>query len=162
MCAGKILFAQKSNVCYLKLIGELRYNLSQGFDSIVKQELKNDKTNTFIIDLSETEYLDSTNLGIIGMVAAGLKNKSDQKPRLNAPNKDIQTILNSMSFNTLFEITNKPLVEDLHFKDTSQLGTNLRDSKDLVLESHKTLSEMSSYNKEKFIPVIDAILKKKK
>ncbi len=162
MSKGKILFSLKSNICFLKLIGELRYDLCQGFDCLVRRELENNKINHFILDLKETEYLDSTNLGIIGMIAAGLKNKSDKKPLIIAPHKDILTILCSMGFDTLFEILEEKKIEHLEYQDTANIELEKRETKEMVLESHRTLSEISNSNKEKFDSVIDAILKKKK
>jgi anti-anti-sigma factor len=162
MNKGKILFSLKSNVCFVKLIGELRYNLSQGFDSLVRRELKNNQTTHFILDLKEAEYLDSTNLGIIGMIAAGLKNKSAEKPVIVGPHKDILTIFRSMSFDTLFEISDTWKSEKLNYQDTSTIDSKKRDPREMILESHKTLAGMSKHNKEKFDPVIETILKNKK
>jgi len=159
---GKILFCLKSNTCFIKLIGELRYTLSSGFESLVRRELENEQITHFVLDTKETEYMDSTNLGILGMIAAGLKKKSSQKPVIVSPQQDILTILKSMGFDSLFEIAEGRKTEQMDFQDCSTIETKKLQPNELVLESHKTLAEMNKYNKEKFTPVIDAILKKKK
>ena len=159
---NKILFALKSNTCFIKFVGELRYNLSSGFNSLVKQELENKMITQFVLDINEAVYMDSTNLGIIGMIAAGLKNKSQKKPILLGPQKDMLTILVSMGFDKLFDIRNELITEALTYKDTLTVKPKNHKQNELILESHKTLAEMNKYNKEKFTPVINAILKKKK
>lgn len=162
MSEAKILFSLKANVCFVKLIGELRHKLSPGFNFLVKREMQNPQTTHFVLDLKETEYLDSTNLGIMGMIAAGLQKKSPKKPVLLKPQVDILTILRSMGFDTLFEILGTLKTGELNYQNTSALEIKKQGPNELLLESHKTLAEINQYNKEKFAPVIEAILKRKK
>ncbi len=162
MKKGKILFSKKSNICFLKFVGELRYDSSSGFDCLVRRELENKQIVNFVLDFKEAEYLDSTNLGIMGMIASGMKNKSPKKPVIVGPQKDLLTIISSMGFDILFEILDDWDSGELKYQDTSTINVKKRKTNELVLESHKTLAEMSKYNKEKFTSVIEAIIKNKK
>jgi anti-anti-sigma factor len=162
MSNDQILFCEKAEICFIKLVGDLRYNLSPRFDNLVKQELCNKTISQFILDLCETEYLDSTNLGILGMIAAGAKNTHHKKPVIIGASKDILTILRSMGFDSLFKIEKDWNSGDVNYQDVVKIEMNKMASREMVLETHQALAEMNSYNKEKFAPVIDAILKKKK
>ncbi len=161
MSKDKILFCEKEEICFIKLIGDLRYNLSPGFDNMVKKELCNNAILQFILDLRETEYLDSTNLGILGMIAAGAQAAHHKKPIICGPNKDILTILRSMGFDSLFKMEEAWNHGDITYQDVAEIEVNKKESRVMILETHQALAEMNSYNKEKFAPVIDAILKKK-
>ena len=103
MNENKILYAIEEDTCYVKMQGSLNYTICAGFDSVVKELFANDNIKNFIIDLIDAEYLDSTNLGILGIIAEGLKSKTSQKPIIITPKEDVLKILLSVAFDTLFE-----------------------------------------------------------
>ena len=80
MIENKILFAVDRDTCYVRMQGSLNYTICAGFDGVVKELFTNEDIHNFVIDLKDAEYLDSTNLGILGIIAEGLKSKSSKKP----------------------------------------------------------------------------------
>ena len=161
MTENKILYAIEDDTCYVKMQGSLNYTLCAGFDSIVKELFDNDNIKNFVIDLIEAEYLDSTNLGILGIIAEGLKSKSSQKPIIITPKEDVLKILLSVAFDTLFEFKENDDKKDIDYKDTSLIDVSKRSTDEFVLESHKTLAQLNEENKEKFSHVIETIQKRK-
>ena len=161
MTENKILYAIEDDTCYVKMQGSLNYTLCAGFDSIVKELFANDNIKNFIIDLIEAEYLDSTNLGILGIIAEGLKSKSSQKPIIITPKEDVLKILLSVAFDTLFEFKENVDKKDIDYKDTSLIDVSKRSTDEFVLESHKTLAQLNEENKDKFSHVIETIQKRK-
>lgn len=161
MSDNEVLFALKTDTCYLKLKGMLRYSAAQNLDGFVRDIFRKNKTVHFVVDLTETSYMDSTILGIVGMIGATVKNKST-KPMLVCPGKDIHPILCAMGFESLFEISQDADNSEQDYQEIPQSTGHTRPVDDLVLTSHQTLAEMNTANKEKFTPVIEAIIKRKK
>ena len=79
---GKILYARQDRCCFFKLIGEIRQTISSGFDVTISKMLSEGLTETFIIDLRETSYIDSTNLGLLAKIARGAFEKKALKPTI--------------------------------------------------------------------------------
>ena len=62
---GKILFAEQNGVHVLKFIGEVRLTLGPTISTFLERLESCDGFQSMIIDLSETETIDSTALGLI-------------------------------------------------------------------------------------------------
>ena len=161
MSKNKILYAIEDHTCYVKMQGSLNYTLCAGFDGVVRQLFENDHIENFVIDLTDAEYLDSTNLGILGIIAEGLKSKSAKKPVIITPKEDVLKILLSVAFDTLFEFRESIDKMDINYKDTAHVEAPKRSTDEFVLESHKTLAQLNEDNKEKFSQVIETIQKRK-
>jgi len=157
MAENKILYAIDNNTCYVRMQGSLNYTICAGFDGVVKQLFTNENIRNFIIDLKDAEYLDSTNLGILGIIAEGLKSKSSNKPIIINPKEDVLKILLSVAFDTLFDFKETLDKKKIEYIDTSQIDVQKRRTDELVLESHKTLAQLNENNKEKFSHVIETI-----
>ncbi|MCG8533060.1 MAG: hypothetical protein MI749_20725, partial [Desulfovibrionales bacterium] len=63
MSAGKIQYAESDGSFVLKFIGDVRLTLSSTLDSTLESILSHPGIRSVIIDLSETEGIDSTSLG---------------------------------------------------------------------------------------------------
>jgi len=161
MAENKILYAIDDDTCYVKMQGSLTYTICAGFDGVVKELFTNDSIHNFIIDLKDAEYLDSTNLGILGIIAEGLKSKSLKKPVIITPKEDVLKILLSVAFDMLFDFKEEVDRKDIEYVDTAQIDVKKRRPDEFVLESHKTLAQLNEDNKEKFSHVIETIQKRK-
>jgi anti-anti-sigma factor len=161
MSDNKILYSVENDTCYVRMQGSLNYTICAGFDGVVKELFTNDNIDNFIIDLTDAEYLDSTNLGILGIIAEGLKSKSSNKPIIITPKEDVLKILLSVAFDTLFVFKEKLEKTDINYIDTALTEVKKRQPDEFVLESHKTLAQLNESNKEKFSSVIETIQKRK-
>ena len=157
MTENKILYAIDGDTCFVRMQGSLTYTICAGFDGVVKQLFNNEDIHNFIIDLRDAEYLDSTNLGILGIIAEGLKSKSSKKPLIIHPKEDVLKILLSVAFDTLFNFQDDMDKDDIDYIDTALTEVKKRSADEFVLESHKTLAQMNEDNKEKFSHVVETI-----
>lgn len=144
------------------MIGKIKYSISAGFDAFIRAQLKNAEVNQFIFDLRETEYIDSTNLGIIASVLRYKTNKSTEKPIIISTNNDINSILDSMSFDQLFEIQNEYKSFPKKYLDTADFAKESRPPNELILDSHKTLSNLGDNTKKMFEGIVEEFEKRKK
>src|SRR5690554_1148365 len=93
MAGYKILQAEKQGIYVLKFIGEIRLNLCSTLDNLVETITGNPQFKTVIIDLTETEIIDSTTLGLLAKIALAARKQSRFLPTLISTNPDITRII---------------------------------------------------------------------
>jgi len=138
------------------LEGKMRYPSFQGFLELVDYACNVEKPSDFLIDMNKISFIDSTNLGILAKIANYTNSKNLEKPRLFCKNENIKIILNSMGFDEYFNIIEDSLNKDSTMKKLS--GDYIPDSK-VILDSHKTLSNMNKGNEQKFSKLINQLEK---
>ena len=74
MANGKLLVAEKDGVHVLKFVGDVRVTLGPTIDAFLTSLLETVDFKSVIIDLTETEGIDSTSLGFIAKISIGAKN----------------------------------------------------------------------------------------
>ena len=150
MAEGKYFFAREGEKVFFKLTGNLKYISSGKFDAFLDQLLEKDRNfEEAMIDLSEAEYIDSTNLGFLARIAEFMSDKYCKKVTIYSPNNEINTVLESVGFDEVFV-----LVKDTSkaFNDVSEISPSEikeRERTLMMLESHQALMKVS----EKNIPV---------
>ena len=154
---GKILFAERDGVQVLKFVGDVRVTLGPTISTFLSKlgQCKNFKS--IIIDLTETEGIDSTSLGLLAKISLTTQEAFNTIPTIVSPNEDITRILESMGFDKVFVILKELITE------CGQLGelptdivseTNLRKQ---VLEAHKVLMSLNERNQGEFRELVHAL-----
>lgn len=157
MDAGKILVAESQGIYIVKFIGDVRLNLCSTLDQYTDHMFTDEGFKTVIIDLTETQCIDSTSLGQLAKISILYKEKFGQLPTIISTNEDINRILNSMGFDQVFYIVNE-LVSKVEYLD--ELPTQTVDEDEMrerVLEAHKLLMEMNDSNREAFQDLVDSL-----
>ena len=70
---GKVLHASHDDIHVLRFIGDIRYTLSPSIDRFLKEIFSGSPPAGFVIDLTETDSIDSTNLGLLARIAKAMK-----------------------------------------------------------------------------------------
>jgi len=157
MDRGKYFFAEKDGITYIKMVGNLKYTTSSGFDHCV-DGLMERGFHSLVIDLSEATYIDSTNLGLIAKLAGTARDSSEIHVSIISPNEDINEILRSVRFDQLFTIVEEvPRIESLR-----ELDERERDRKEdlqMLLEAHKALMDAHEENRPQFKDVVELLEK---
>ena len=65
MREGQILYAKIAETYVLKFSGDVRYTICAPLSAFIKQLKGQQGFNDILIDLTETEGIDSTNLGVL-------------------------------------------------------------------------------------------------
>src|SRR5690554_3039969 len=118
MAGYKILQAEQQGIYVLKFIGEIRLNLCSTLDNLVESITRDPAFKTVVIDLTETEIIDSTTLGLLAKIALAAQKQSHFLPTLISTNPDITRIITSMGFDRIFIIVREPARSEEH---TSEL-----------------------------------------
>lgn len=157
MSSYKILQAEKQGIYVLKFIGEIRLNLCSTLDGLVESITSNPDFRTVVIDLTETEIIDSTTLGLLAKIAMAAEKRSAFLPTLISTNPDITRIVTSMGFDTIFIIVSEPASRIEELEELPVLRASEREVRDQVLDAHRVLMGLNSHNHEEFRNLVRAL-----
>lgn len=157
MNTGKILVAQSQGIYIIKFVGDVRLNLCGTLDQYTDEMFGSEKFKTVIIDLTETQCIDSTSLGQLAKISILYKEKYGQLPTIISTQDDINRILLSMGFDQVFYIVHE-LVSQVEYLDELPLKSVDEDEmKKRVLEAHKLLMDMNDNNREAFQDLVNSL-----
>tara|TARA_B100001063_G_scaffold95472_1_gene89113 strand:+ start:3769 stop:4257 length:489 start_codon:yes stop_codon:yes gene_type:complete len=157
MNTGKILVAQSQGIYIIKFVGDVRLSLCSTLDQFTDQMFESDEFKTVIIDLTETQCIDSTSLGQLAKISILYKEKYGQLPTIISTQDDINRILMSMGFDQVFYIV-KELVSHVEYLDELPLkSVDEAEMKKRVLEAHKLLMDMNQNNRDAFQDLVNSL-----
>lgn len=157
MNTGKILVAQSQGIYIIKFVGDVRLSLCSTLDQYTDQMFESDAFKTVIIDLTETQCIDSTSLGQLAKISILYKEKYGQLPTIVSTQDDINRILLSMGFDQVFYIV-KELVSRVEYLDELPLkSVSEAEMKKRVLEAHKLLMDMNQNNRDAFQDLVKSL-----
>ncbi|MRI34682.1 anti-anti-sigma factor [Endozoicomonas sp. OPT23] len=154
MNPGKLQYAENEGTYVLKLSGEVRLNLCSSLELFLDRMFSEPGFKSVIIDLSATETIDSTSLGLLARLSIQAKKQFGLTPVIISTHEDITRILMSMGFDSVFNI-----VEQLEGLENLNLALNSIgcDSADeqtaqaqRVIDAHKVLMSMNEENQKAF------------
>ena len=157
MNTGKILVAQSQGIYIIKFVGDVRLNLCSTLDQYTDHMFDSEEFKTVIIDLTETQCIDSTSLGQLAKISILYKEKYGQLPTIISTQDDINRILLSMGFDQVFYIV-KELVSRVEYLDELPLkSVDEAEMKQRVLEAHKLLMDMNQNNRDAFQDLVNSL-----
>ncbi len=158
MSAGKYLYGMFEDVCFIKMVGDMKYTECATFDEFLENHFAAGGCPKIILDLSDTIWMDSTVLGLIAKISRHTIAKYNTKPLIYSTNEDLNLLLKNMGFDNYFHVVERPehITDDL--KELEIVTKSSLEMKKIMLEAHESLIELSEDNKKKFSNVV-AILK---
>jgi len=153
MSAGKILFAEQDGIYFIQLQGSVRYSASQGLGKLIDRIAGDEEAREVVVDLTQAEYLDSTNLGLLAKTANVSLSRFGKQPLLVSGNTDINMVLKSMGFEHVFQIVSDWAPSSF---ETADITTTTADAH-LLLDAHRYLSSLNEKNAETFRDVIELL-----
>ena len=157
MAGYKILQAEQQGIYVLKFIGEIRLNLCSTLDHLVESITQDPNFKTIVVDVTETEIIDSTTLGLLAKIGMAAQKRSHFLPTLVSTNPDITRIATSMGFNKIFIIVKEPASRIEELEEIPVLKASEQEVRDKVLEAHRVLMGMNSRNREEFKNLVRAL-----
>lgn len=166
------VFYHKSNATFaLKLIGDVRLTWCVTLEkfcaeSMTESRLNNDASSqavtTVFIDLTESENLDSTTLGILAKLGMMMKKDFGISPKLYSVSEAIGRLIQTMGFAQVFQLEKCLPPESLEYQLLDLLECDDDDVADTVLEAHQTLSNIHEGNRLEFESLIETLEQFKK
>lgn len=140
----------------LRYRGDVRHTLCVALDRYLAQLLEQSTIRGFVVDLSEVQSIDSTNLGILARLARSMQKAALPKVTLISNRPDINELLEAVGFDEVFNIVDAlPTTTDSLSEITSQEGEGSESSR-LLLEAHQALMSLNEENRRMFRDVVKA------
>ncbi len=153
----KILQAEQRGIYVLKFVGEVRLNLCSTLDQIIEDMVNNPEFRTVVVDLTQTEVIDSTTLGLLAKIAMASEERSHFLPTLITTNPDVTRIIQSMGFDRIFLILREPATELDELEEIPVMKTSEQEVRDKVLDAHRVLMSLNNSNHEEFRNLVRAL-----
>lgn len=157
MSSYKILQAEQQGIYVLKFIGEIRLNLCSTLDSIIDTMVNDPDFRTAVVDLTETDVIDSTTLGLLAKIAMAAYDRSQFLPTLISTNPDVTRIVRSMGFEKIFIIVSEPATRVEQLEEIPVLKASEQQVREQVLDAHKVLMSLNQRNREEFKNLVRAL-----
>ena len=164
MATGQVLYARFEDVYVVKFVGSIGFTedwtfpLSKSLRLFVDRLLGQDDYENIVVDLTECEGMDSTNLGLLAEIGRLSTDRFGRKASILVPEGGrMMRNLKVTGFDSLFAIldVNTPIrgeLEPLREVSDSELSVAR-----MLLEAHQALSDMNDSNKLMFKSVVEAL-----
>lgn len=155
---GKVLYVRDRGVHCLRYVGQIRYPLAPSVAHFVDGLLRElDKPPAFVIDLNDTQSIDSTNLGLLARIANRVSQCGGPRVTITSEREELNELLEGMAFDELFDIVegNGWLAETGEMVPVEESDTETM--RDTILEAHRTLAALTDDNRERFADVVAAL-----
>lgn len=158
MAEGKVYYAEHQGTGVFRFEGEFRYTIANGLERFLDELFARHAFTALIVDLSATEAIDSTGLGLLARIANFVRRRDGRPPLLFSTQPDINALLTSICLDSAFTLCERP--------PDSPPGTALaggspsdREVAQTILNAHRVLCEMNEANRLQFHDVVDAFTK---
>ena len=156
---GNVLHASHNDVHVLRFIGDIRYTLSPSIDRFLEEIFASSKPAGFVIDLTETDSIDSTNLGLLARLATRMQRFDAQRVTIVSNRADINSVLNSMALDEVFDIVENTCLETDATQEVPQKDTDRKTLAHTLIEAHRALMDLNERNREMFRDVVASLEK---
>lgn len=158
MSDGNVYYAEQDGTGVIRFEGAIRYTLANALERFLDDLFARNQFSRLIVDLSTTESIDSTGLGLLARIANGVRRRDGSRPLLFSPQTDINTLISSICLDSAFTLYDRP--------PPALAGTALPASAPsegemarTILEAHRLLSEINESNRAQFQSVVEAFEK---
>ena len=156
---GNVLHASHNDVHVLRFIGDIRYTLSPSIDRFLEEIFASSKPAGFVIDLTETDSIDSTNLGLLTRLATRMQRLDAKRTTIVSNRADINSVLNSMALDEVFDIVEDTCLETDATQEVPQEDTDRETLAHTLIEAHRALMVLNERNREMFRDVVASLEK---
>jgi anti-anti-sigma factor len=157
MGEGQILYAKVRGTYVLKFSGDVRYTACAPLSAFIKQLQVQDGYDDILIDLTDAEALDSTNLGLLARIANLVQDRFHHKTTLVSTNANVNRTLETMGLYDVFNIDDQYQSTDFSGRVLPVVKEREQETADAILQAHRILSELNDYNREMFHNVVEAL-----
>jgi len=151
--------------CVIKLVGSLRcvevdsIAQSEALNAFLDQSFASGIYQHFLVDLSETDAIDSTNLGIIARIAQHTRAHDLPKAGIITTRPEISRLLSTMGFDYVFIIIDSPMRVPNPIEELPSVRPTEIEIARLVLRAHEALSALNDENRTAFKSVVELLRK---
>lgn len=157
MVSGKVQVAFCKGVHVIRLLGDVRLNLCSALEHYLDDILKHPDFEQVVVDLSQTDGIDSTTLGQIAKLSILCRDRFGITPTISSPNPGITRILLSMGFDQVFHIIQEPFADAAEFREWAADAVDEDKAREQVISAHRVLMSLNDKNKDAFRELVDSL-----
>lgn len=154
---GRILVGQHDGVYLIAFEGDVRLTLCTTVDVYLEKMFQDENFKSVLVDLSKTENIDSTSLGLLAKLSIQADKRFHYRPTLISTRADITRILLSMGFDEVFNLVETPLEHKEQLAELPHLQSSEEGIRQRVLDAHRTLMSMNETNREAFRDLVETL-----
>ncbi len=156
MHEGRILYADHDHVHVLRYVGDIRHPLAPSVSRFVDTLLEHFEGENLVVDLSEVEAIDSTNLGEIARIAVILAERRGRRAAIVSTRQEISQVLHSMALDEVFDICTECAAAG-EGEPIPSVPASKEVSLQVILAAHRRLMEMSESNRRQFSELVELL-----
>lgn len=153
MDKGKILVGESGGNYLIKMTGDVRVTLCTSLNQYINSIFKRNDVKSVLIDLRDTDGLDSTSLGLLAKLALYSERRYGVVPILFCTNESILKTLEVMALDELFDVICSDTADEAILRELPCEPDEGRARED-VLEAHRLLVEINPECEAEFIDLI--------
>ena len=159
---GRVLHASHDNIHVLRFIGEIRYTLSPSIERFLEGIFAGPAPAGFVVDLTETDSIDSTNLGLLAGIARRMQALAAPRVTIVSNRTEINSVLISMALDEVFDIVEEGGIQTGMAREVPRQNADRKTLVRTLIDAHRTLMELSEQNHEMFRDVVASLEKNSK
>jgi anti-anti-sigma factor len=154
MHEGNVLYGRSGDVHVLRFVGDIRYTLSPSVERFVDGLFGATHPETFVVDLTETHSIDSTNLGLLARLTNRMQAGGGPPVTIVSGREDINELLLCIGFDEVFDIVwdNRPVATDTASVSVEESGRE--EMNRTMLAAHRALMALNEHNRDEFRDVV--------
>jgi anti-anti-sigma factor len=157
MANGRISYGMRDNACIINFSGEIRCVLSPALDSYLEKLFAEPDVNDITIDLTETECIDSTILGLLAKIANFMQDRFAKRATIVSVNEDINRFLECVGFDDEFIIVDQTEGPEWDKQTLTTIEPAVHPTAGMILDAHLNLSALNETNREMFKDVVEKL-----
>lgn len=157
MTEGKILGGAHGGVYVLKFAGDVRVTLCSTVDAFLDEMFSDADFQSVLVDLTETEGIDSTSLGLLARLSLRTCDRLGVVPTVVSTRPDITRLLVSMGLDDVLQIITEPLEHKEQLGELEPKDASEEDLRQRVIEAHQALMSLNESNREAFKDLVSTL-----
>ena len=145
----------KKNNFWIKLVGDVRLPWCISLDTYCEKVIKQPGLKKVFIDLTDTDNIDSTTLGVLAKISNYSRKFRGNLPILISINDDIDRLIISTGLMSIFEIKKDFNINPDLFDNLPIVSSSDEEMKKSVIDAHQKLMELTKDNQLKFKSLVD-------
>ena len=157
--SGQVLHGSLQGIQVLRFLGQVKYALGPIVQRFVGDLFSGPPPLGFIIDLSETQSIDSTILGLLANIANRMRERGGPRVTIISTQDDINEILLNMGFDEIFDIVGDGPLDPENARPLPMDKPEKRALEQVMLDAHRTLMALNERNRVQFTDVVNLLEK---
>lgn len=159
MDSGRVMHACHEGVHVLRFLGDIRYTLTPSLERFLEELFAGTQPKGFVIDLTDTDSIDSTNLGLLVQIAKRMQDRGGPRVSIVSRRREINSVLSSMALDEVFDIVGDSSVDTRTAQEVPLEESDREAMAQSLIQAHRALMELSEHNRELFRDVVASLEK---